>query len=60
MAHEICILFGEEISTCGVVHTCYVVDAWDLVRSMFLLPCMVGTSFVLVALTRLNVSEPEH
>ena len=50
-------LFREEISACAAVHTRYVVDACDRVQSIILLLLMVGTSFVLVALTRLNVNE---
>ena len=38
----------------------YVMDACDSVQSIILLPHMVGTSFLLVALTRLNVSELKH
>ena len=55
-----CILFQEEMSAYAAVHMCHVIDACDRVRSIFLLPCMVQTSFVLVVLTRLNVSKPEH
>ena len=53
-------LFVREISACAAVHTCYVMGACNRVRSIILLPRMVGTSFVLVALTGLNISEPEH
>ena len=53
-------LFYEEISACAAVHTRYVMDACDQVRSIILLPPMMGTSFVLVALTRLIVSELRH
>ena len=38
----------------------YVMDMCDLVQSIILLPHMVGMSFVLVVLTRLNFSQPEH
>ena len=57
---HICSLFWEEINARAAVHTRYVMDACDRVRSIILLPRMMGTSFVLVALTRLNVSDPEH
>ena len=53
-------LFWEEISACAVVHTRYVMDACDRVRPLILLPPIMGTSFVLVALTRLIVSKPKH
>ena len=53
-------MFQEEIIACVAVHTGYVMDACDRVRSKILLPCMVRTTFLLVVLTRLNVSEPEH
>ena len=53
-------LFWEKISACVAVHTRYVMDACDRVQSIILLPRMVGTSFVFVALKGLNVSEPEH
>ena len=54
------ILFQEEISAYVAVHTGYLMDASDYVWSKIILPCMTGTSFVLVTLTRLNVSEIEH
>ena len=53
-------LFREEINACDVVHTRYVMDACDHVRPIILLPPMMRTSFVLVALTRLIVSKPKH
>ena len=53
-------LFQEEISACTAVHTCYVMDACNQVRSIILLPCMMGTSFLLVGLKRLIVSESKH
>ena len=53
-------LFREEISACATVHTHYVVDACDRVRSIILLSPMMGTSFVLDAPTRLIVSELRH
>ena len=53
-------LFREEISACATVHTRYIMDACDRVRSIILLPPMMGTSFVLVAPTRLTVSELRH
>ena len=48
-------LFWEEISACVSVHTCYVMGMCDCVLSIIFLPHMVGTSFVLAAL-----SEPKH
>ena len=56
---NICILFQEEISACVASHTRYVLDACGRVRFINLLPHLVGTSFLLVVLTKLNVSEPE-
>ena len=53
-------LFWKEVSACAAVHTRYVMHACDRVRSIILLPPMMGTSFVLVALTRLIVSELRH
>ena len=53
-------LFREEISACAAVHKRYVMDACDRVRPIILLLPMMGTSFVLVALTRLIVSKPKH
>ena len=53
-------LFQEETSGCAVIHTCYIMDVCDRVRSILLLPPMMGMSFVLVVLTRLIVSEPKH
>ena len=53
-------LFQEQISACAVVHMRYVMDACDRVRPIILLPPIMGTSFVLVALTRLIVSKPKH
>ena len=54
------ILFREEISAIGTVLTRYAMDACNRLRSIILLPRMMGMSFVLVALTKMNVSEPEH
>ena len=53
-------LFWQEISACAAVHTCYVIDACNRVPYIILLPPMIGTSFVLVALTRLILSELKH
>ena len=53
-------LFREEISACTAVHTRHVMDACDRVRPTILLPPMMGTSFVLVALTGLIVSKLKH
>ena len=53
-------MFWEEISACAAVHTCYVMDARDRVRSIIRLPPMMGMSFLLVALLRLIVREPKH
>ena len=53
-------LFREEISACAAVHMRYVMDACDRVRPIILLPPIMGTSFVLVALTKLIVSKPKH
>ena len=53
-------LFREEISACAAVHMCYVMDACDRVPPIILLPPMMGTSFVLVVLTRLIVNKPKH
>ena len=54
-------LFQEEISSCTAVHMHYVLDACNHVWSRILLLHMVGgTSSMLVLLTRLTVSEPEH
>ena len=54
------ILFWEEISACAALHTRAVMDACNRVRYIILLPPMMGTSFVLFALTRLIVSELRH
>ena len=53
-------LFWQEISACAAVHTCYVIDACNRVSYIILLPPMIGMSFVLVALTRLILSELRH
>ena len=53
-------LFWEEISACAAVHTSFVMDACDHVRSIILLPPMIGRSFVLVTLTRSIVIELRH
>ena len=52
-------LFQEEISACAAVHMCYVMDVCDCVWYIIILPCMMGKSFILWELTRLNVSEPK-
>lgn len=54
------IMFREEIGACVAIQTRYVVDACECVRSIILLFHMVGTSFMLVGLTRLNVIESDH
>ena len=54
------ILFREKMSACAAVHMYYVVDACDRVRSKILLPGMMGVSFMVVILTRIIFSEPEH
>ena len=55
------VYFGKKyISPCAAVHVCYVMEACDWVQSIYLLPHMVGTSFVLVVLKKLNVSEPKQ
>ena len=38
----------------------HMLDVCDCMWYIILLPCMLGMTFVLVVLTRLNVSEPEH
>ena len=48
------------MSACVAVHTCYIVSACDQVQSIILLPGMMGVPFVIVVLTRLIASEPEH
>ena len=53
-------LFREEISACAAVHARYVMDVCNHVRSIILLPSMMGMSFVLVVVTGLIVSEPKH
>ena len=53
-------LFQEEISVCAAAHTFYVMDTCDHVRSIILLPPIMGMSLVLVTLTKLIPSEPEH
>ena len=53
-------LFREEISACAAVHTHYVIGACNHVQPIILLPPMMETSFMLVALTRLIVSKPKH
>ena len=53
-------LFWEEIRAFAAVHTRYVMDAYHRVRSIILLPPMMGTSFVLVTLTKLIFSELRH
>ena len=53
-------LFREEINSCAAVHTRYLMDTCDRVRSIFFLSPMMGMSFLFVALTRLIVTEPKH
>ena len=53
-------LFWEEIKACVAFHTHYVMSACDFVQSIILLPCMVGASFMIVALKSLIVSEPKY
>ena len=53
-------LFREEIGACAAVHMRYVMDVCDRVQPIIFLPPMMGTSFVLVTLTRLIVSKPKH
>ena len=53
-------LFRKEISACAAVHMRYVIDACDCVRPIILFPPMMGTSFMLIALTRLIISKPKH
>ena len=53
-------LFWEEIRAFVAVHARYVMDARHRVRSIILLPPVMGTSFVLVALTKLIFSELNH
>ena len=48
-------LFWEEISAFAAVDRCYVMGTCYHVWSIVLLPRMVGTSFVLVLLIKLNV-----
>ena len=55
-----CSLFLEEISVCPAVHMCYVMDACNHVQPIIFLPLMMGTSFVLVTITRLIVSKTKH
>ena len=51
-------LFLEEISACTAVHMRYIMDACDhVIHNSF--ASYGGISFMLVALKRLNVSEPE-
>ena len=54
------VLYWEEISACAAVRKRYVTEPCDRVRSVILLPWMMGTSFLLVVLTRLIVSKPKH
>lgn len=54
------IMFREEIGACVAIQTRYVMDACECVRSIILLFHMVGTSFMLVGQTRLNVIESDH
>ena len=53
-------LFWEEISAYAAVHTRYVMGTFNRVRSVIPLSPMMEASFVLVALTRLIVSEFKH
>ena len=56
----ICSLLQEEISACAAAHMHYVMDMCNCVQPIILLPPMMGTSFMLVALTRLIVSKPKN
>ena len=58
--HQCSVCFWEEIKACAAVCKCYVMNACNFVQSIILLPHMVGTSFVIVALKRLNVSELKY
>ena len=60
--HHVCSLFWEEISACAAVHGLWMqfMDTCHRVRSIILLPPIMGMSFVLVKLTRLIVSKPKH
>ena len=53
-------LFWEEISACAAVPMHYVMDVSNRVWSIILLSHMMRTSFLLVVLTRIIVSEPRH
>ena len=55
-----CSLFLEEICVCAAVHMCYVMDACNHVRPIIFLPLMMGTSFVLVAITKLIISKTKN
>ena len=55
-----CSLLQEEISACAGVHMRYVMDMCNHVQPIILLPPMMGTSFMLVAITRLIVSKPKN
>ena len=50
-------LFWEEIGAYAAAHTRYVLNACGRVGSIILLPSMVGTSFKLVPLKRLNKEQ---
>ena len=53
-------LFRGEITACAAVHMRYDMDTCNHAQPIILLPPMMGTSFVLVALTKLIVSKPKH
>ena len=57
MAWNVQSVLGRNKCMCSSSFMCYVMDACDRVQSIIILPPMVGTSFMLVALTRLNVSD---
>ena len=52
--------FSGEMSAYAAVPARYVMGACDGVRSIVLLPPMMGAAFVLVVLTGLIVSDPKH
>ena len=49
----------EEVSACASIPMCYVMNTSNHVQRNFL-RFMVGTWFMFIAITWLNVSEPEH
>lgn len=54
------VFFGKKLSGCAAIHTPCVTHACDRVWSIILLPRRVLMSFVLVLLTKPNVSGPKH